>query len=106
MTFPHIRTAVVTAALLAAPLVQPAMATELKAENASCQEALRAGLPDTLEDTQIRFQKRRGAGKKQRLFYTLSNDAGRGKATCIVMRGEIQELQYDDKFRMAIAAAQ
>lgn len=86
--------------------VSPALAGDLAAQNAACQEAVAQGLPATLSDTQIRFSKRRGAGKKQRLFYALSNDEGRGTATCIKMRDDIQEVRFDKTFRTVIAAAQ
>lgn len=83
----------------------PAAAGDLKTENSTCQQALLASLPSGLSDTQARFENRRGAGKKQRLYYSLTNAAGRGKATCVLLRGEVQELKFDKTFRMAIAAA-
>ena len=94
------------AALFSMSISAPAFAGSLQSQNAACSEALSAELEQAASDVVIRFDKRRGAGKKQRLMYSIKANDLRGKATCMGYRDEIKEISFDEDFAVKLAAAE
>lgn len=82
----------------------PAAAGELRDYDTACKLEVGSQIPAALGQHDLRFKKRRGAGKFKRLEYSLTHDRERSDVLCVVSRDGVKEVRFEQPFEAKIAA--